>query len=355
MREPDLSDPEHVSDSVLDELSVAFGAEPSPQPSSGSVAAPKPEPEPPRRTIVIPEDDQPDTVYLDEEKEERFRAVHATSQGERETIFISDLDDGAVVEPAPTRGSAGIDPRIRARRIAVRRSEGRRRLVWVAVALVLVLVIVGAIAVLASPNFEVREVRVEGAVYTDEEVLVDIIADIEGDPVLLVDTKSIEERLEKVAWVEQARVRTDFPHTIVIDIRERQPLATFQGSDEQWRVIDVQGRVLDVIEGRPVAYMLVTGNHPDTSRGQYAGGPYASAAVLVASLPGEIRRITESVGLDASTGTLTMHLEGDVEVRLGDGEDLDQKLARLLGQVRDGLEGVAALDVSTAEIGVVPG
>ena len=355
MREPDLPDPEHVPDSVLDELSAAFGAEPSPPPSSGSVAAPKPEAEPPRRTIVIPEDDQPDTVYLDEEKEERFRAVHATSQGERETIFISDLDDGAVVEPAPTRGSAGIDPRIRARRIAVRRSEGRRRLVWVAVALVLVLVIGGAIAVLASPIFEVREVRVEGAVYTDEEVLVDIIADIEGDPVLLVDTKSIEERLEKVAWVEQARVRTDFPHTIVIDIRERQPLATFQGSDEQWRVIDVQGRVLDVIEGRPVAYMLITGNHPDTSRGQFAGGPYASAAVLVASLPGEIRRITESVGLDASTGTLTMHLEGDVEVRLGDGEDLDQKLARLLGQVRDGLEGVAALDVSTAEIGVVPG
>jgi cell division protein FtsQ len=355
MSEPELPDPEHVPDSVLDELSAAFGAEPSPPPSSGSVAAPKPEAEPPRRTIVIPEDDQPDTVYLDEDKEERFRAVHATTQGERETIFISDLDDGAVVEPAPTRGSAGIDPRIRARRIAVRRSEGRRRLVWVAVGVILLLVIVGAIAVLASPIFEVREVRVEGAVYTDEEVLVDIVADIEGDPVLLVDLKAIEERLEEVAWVEQARVRTDFPHTIVIDIRERQPLATFQGSDEQWRVIDVQGRVLDVIEGRPVAYMLITGNHPDTSRGQFAGGPYASAAVLVASLPGEIRRITESVGLDASTGTLTMHLEGDVEVRLGDGEDLDQKLARLLGQVRDGLEGVAALDVSTAEIGVVPG
>lgn len=359
MSEPELPDPEHVPDSVLDELLAAFGAEPSPPPSTAPVSAPAPAPEPeaepPRRTIVIPEDDQPDTVYLDEEKEERFRAVHATSPGERETIFISDLDDGAVVEPAPIRGSAGIDPRIRARRIAVRRSEGRRRLVWVAVGVIILLVIVGAIAVLASPIFEVSEVRVEGAVYTDEEVLVDIIADIEGDPVLLVDTKAIEERLEKVAWVEQARVRTDFPHTIVIDIRERQPLATFQGSDEQWRVIDVQGRVLDVIEGRPVAYMLITGNHPDTSRGQFAGGPYASAAVLVASLPGEIRRITKSVGLDASTGTLTMHLDGDVEVRLGDGEDLDQKLARLLGQVRDGLEGVAALDVSTAEIGVVPG
>lgn len=355
MSEPDLPDREHVPDSVLDELSAAFDEAPVPGPVPAPVLGAEPATEPPRRTIVIPEDDQPDTVYLDAEKEERFRAVHATSHGERDTIFISDLDDGAVVEPAPTRGSAGIDPRIRARRIAVRRSEGRRRLVWVGVAVIVLLVLVGAIAVLASPIFEVSEVRVQGAVYTDEEVLVDIIADIEGDPVLLVDTKAIEDQLEKVAWVEQARVRTDFPHTIVIDIRERQPLATFQGSDRQWRVIDVQGRVLDVIEGRPVAYMLITGNHPDTSRGQFAGGPYASAAVLVASLPGEIRRITESVGLDASTGTLTMHLDGDVEVRLGDGEDLDQKLARLLGQVRDGLEGVAALDVSTAEIGVVPG
>lgn len=380
-----VPDPEHVPDAVLDELMAAFAADESVAQDGGPGAvpdaergydfddpsidrllgiAPPAEDEPmpeapavaaaPRRTIVIPEDDQPDTVYLDEEKEERFRAVHGTGDSERSTVVIGDLDDGTVVEPAPTKGSAGIDPRIRARRIAIRRSEGRRRLVWLGIAAGVVLLLVGAVAVVASPIFDVRTVKVQGAVYTDRDVLDAVIADLEGDPVLLVDTKAVESRLEKVAWVEQARVHADFPHTVTIDIRERQPLATFQGTDRRWRVIDVDGRVLDVIDGQPDAYMLITGTNPDTARGQFAGAPYAAAALLVQSLPGEIRTITQSIGLDATTGTLTMQLKGDVEVRLGDASNLDQKLARLLSQVRSGLEGVRALDVSTAEIGVVP-
>jgi hypothetical protein len=142
---------------------------------------------------------------------------------------------------------------------------------------------------------------------------------------------------------------------VVIDIRERRALATFRGGDGRWRVIDVQGRVLDVLDGQPVAYMPITGSHPDTSRGQYAGTPYASAATLVQVLPAEVRAITQSVGLDAVTGTLTMELVGGVAVRLGSADDLDDKLARLLSQVRGGLSGVVALDVSTAQIGVVRG
>lgn len=308
----------------------------------------------PRRTIVIADDGQPDTVYLDEEKEERFRAVHS-GQGsdERSTIVIADLDDGAVVEPAPTRGSASVDPRMRARRIAVRRSEGRRRLIWIGAAVLVLLLAVGAIAVVASPIFDVQDVRVQGAVYTGQDLLDEVVADVKGDPVLLVDTQAIEDRLEADPWVERARVTTDFPHTVTIDIRERSPLATFQGGDGRWRVIDIEGRVLDVIDGQPVAFMPITGDHPDTARGQFAGAPYASAALLVRSLPSEIRVLTRSVGLDPTTGRLTMLLEGDVEVRLGDADDLEAKLARLLGQVREGLDGVASLDVSTAEIGVV--
>ena len=353
--EPDAgSEPEaEVADTVADEQPAVEPA-PEPEPETGGDT-------PPRRTIVIPEDDQPDTVYLDVDAEERFYAVHGTGEGEgRSTVVIGDLDDGTVpVEPAPTMGSAGIDPRIRARRIAVRRSEGRRRLLWVGVAAFVVLLIVAGVAVVASPIFDVEDVRVNGAVYTDEDVLADIVSDLEGDPVLLVDTEAIEERLERVPWVERARVSTDFPHGVVIDIRERSPLATFQGGDDQWRVIDVQGRVLDVIAGQPVAYMLITGDHPDTDRGQFAGAPYAAAALLVQSLPAEIRQITRSVGLDPATGSLTMSLEGpdgsEVEVRLGDADELDEKLARLLTQVRSGLDGVIALDVSTEEIGVIRG
>lgn len=311
----------------------------------------------PRSTVVIPADDQPDTVFLDRDAEDRLRDVHG------DTIVIDDLDDAvapaqsdAAEEEAP-RGS--LDPRIRARRIAARRAEGRKRLKWAAIIGGAVVVVVGGLSVVASPLFKATDVRVQGAIYTDREVLAAVIADVKSTPILLVDTKDQERALERVPWVETARVATSFPHTVVIDIRERRPLATFKAGDGKWRVIDIEGRVLDVIAGQPVAYMLVTGNHPDTGRGDYAGAPYATVGRLVAALPPEVRSRTTSISLDSSTSNLSLVLNrGDkhsIVVHLGDGSMLEDKLARLLNQIHTGLDRVVEIDVSTEEVGVVRG
>jgi len=314
-----------------------------------------------RRTIVIAEDDRPDSVYLDEDKEKAFheRREALDDSGERSTIVIADLDEVGSSEPplARSRGG-GIDPRIRARRISVRRAEGRRRLLWVGIAAGVVLLAIGAIAVFASTVFDVRTVTVQGATYTDKDVLDGVIADLRGKPILLVDTKKAEQALEAVPWVERAQVTTDFPHTVLVDIRERHAVATFQGGgDHRWRVIDVDGRVLDILANQPADYTLIAGTNPDTDRGQFAGAIYASAANLVQSLPAEVRTITQSVGVDAQ-GNLTMQLTGaaegtTVQVRLGDTKGLDEKLARLLHLLRQGLDGVCALDVSTSDAGAV--
>lgn len=349
--ESDIDDP----DLEGDDIEVAVVAEPDLDPEPDAVAVAPLATEPPRKTIVIDHEEVPDAVYLDDDE-----------PGERSTVVIGDLDDGPATQPAPNAGSAGggMDPRIRARRIANRRAEGRRRLIWVSVASAIVLLVVAAIAIVASPIFDVREVEVQGAVYTDPDVLAEVIADIEGEPVLLVDTGAAEAALQAVPWVERARVRTDFPHTVRIDIRERRPVAAFQGGDGKFRVIDVEGRVLDVIDGIPIAYPLIVGDNPDTERGQFAGAPYASAGQLVLALPPDIRAITNSIGVDVTNGALTLMLESpadddpsEIEVRLGDDSQLDDKLARLLYQMRngDGLAGVCSLDVSTAEMGSVPG
>jgi len=374
------------NDAVLDELLAAFSGEQPPtydfdDPSIDRMLAlddsaldivpelDEPEVEPDdadaepadparRRTIVIEHEEQPDAVYLDEDADDRLRATHG-DEGARSTIVIADLDEGPGVEAAPRRGGGNIDPRMRARRIATKRAEGRKRLVWVSIAAGIVLVLVAAIASVASPLFDVRTVKVQGAVYTDKDTLAEVVKSLQGHPVLLVDTQKAEQRLEQVPWVESASVTTSFPHTVTIDIRERRALATFRGGDGQYRVIDAQGRVLDVIKGQPIAYMLITGDNPDTSRGDFAGGPYADAAALVVALPAEIRKITTSVGVDAGTGTLTMQLvrpDGHaVDVHLGDATNLDQKLARLLQQLHTGLDGVTGIDVSTSEVGVVRG
>jgi cell division protein FtsQ len=369
------------NDAILDELTAAFNGEVPPNydfddPSIDRMlgiddsdmievddsdtidSEPTEAAEAPRRTIVIEHEEQPDTVYLDEDADDRLRATHG-DDGQRGTIVIADLDEGPGVEATPRRGGGNIDPRMRARRVATKRAEGRRRLVIVSIAAGIVLVLVAAVATVASPLFDVRTVHVQGAVYTDKEALAEVVTSIKGHPVLLVDTKAVERRLEEVPWVESAKVTTSFPHTVTVDIRERHPLATFRGGDGKYRVIDGQGRVLDVIKGQPIAYMLITGANPDTARGDFAGAPYANAAGLVAALPPEIRAITTSIGVDAASGTLTMELRRadghPIDVHLGDATNLDQKLARLLQQMHTGLDGVTGIDVSTSEVGVVRG
>lgn len=351
---PERDDPSLI---VIDDDEIEIEDDDEPEPAEPAPATAMPAAEAPRKTIVIEHEEVPDTVYLD--------ADPADPSGERSTVVIGDLDDGSPpVQQVQGAGSAGMDPRIRARRIANRRAEGRRRLVWAGVASGVVLLVVAAIAVVASSIFDVRDVQVQGAIYTDPDVLQEVVDSMQGEPVLLVDTSAAEATLEAVPWVERARVTTDFPHTVFIDIRERTPVATFQGGDGEYRVIDVQGRVLDVIEGQPIAYPLIVGDNPDTERGQFAGAPYASAGQLVLALPPDIRSITNAVGIDSATGNLSLVLaspddddDADIDVYLGDGANLDDKLARLLHQVRSGsgLEGVCSLDVSTAELGQVPG
>ncbi len=314
-------------------------------------------PNSPRKVIVIGDDDRPDALYLDQESGSRLREIHTADDdksGGRSTIVIKDLDEGGTIEALPTRSTGSMDPRVRARRIAVRRAKGRKRLIWVAIGAAILLVLVGAVAILASSLFDVRTVDVQGAVYTDPKQLSGIVDGLKGDAILLVDTRHIERQLESIAWVESARVSTEFPHRVFIDIRERKPIATFAGSDGKYRVIDRDGRVLDVVDGNPIDYMLVTGANPDVDRGQFAGRPLASAAQLAIALPGEIRSLTESIDVDAASGDLKLRLHNNLEVQLGSASDLSSKLVRLLSEVRGGLDGMCTLDVSTSEISRTP-
>ncbi len=309
-----------------------------------------------RATIVIGGDDLPDAVYLGDDAEVRLREVHAAAGGalgaSGDPIQIGDdLDSSGVFDAVEPR-SGSMDPRVRARRIAVKRAAGRRRLIWVAIVVGIVVVVTAALAVLASSLFGVEQVRITGAVYADPVELQAIVDDLDGEPILLVDTTEVEERLEAIAWVERAVVTTDFPHRVDIDLRERAPIATFAGSDGRYRVIDRDGRVLAILDSRPVDYMEITGAAPDADVAAFAGTPFAHAAQLAQALPPEIRAITTSVSVDATTGDLGLALQPEVEVRLGGFDDLDDKLARLLQFMRntEDLAIYSRLDVSTGEV-----
>ena len=318
---------------VLDELSAAFAERP---------------------TISIGGDELPDAVYLDDELE-RGVAVGAT-------LFID--DDGSADAVAPKEASTrGIEPRLRQRRIGVRRAESRRRLKWVLVAGLVLAVVVAALAVLGSSLFAVKNVDVSGNVYTDAAQLQAVVDDLTGTPVLRVDTLAAEEQLESIPWVEDARVTTKFPDSATIEIRERTPLVAMLGADGETRVLDRDGRVLDLIEGQPVALVWISGPGTlDTGLGGTAPIGYSSAASFVTKLTPTIRSRVQSMTVTPDGSDLRLILagvdaNGPIEVRFGSAigdSDQIEKLVRLERKLEDvGSDPVSVIDVSTSEVTVL--
>ena len=331
--QPLPAQPFPANEAVLGELSAAFAT---------------------RSTITIGGDDElPDAVYLDDELE---RGV-ATGR----TLFID--DDGSEDAVAPKEASTrGIEPRLRQRRIGVRRAESRRRLRWFVIGGVVLLIVIAALAVLGSSLFDVDEVDVNGNVYTNPDQLQAVVDDLMGTPVLLVDTQQAEADLEAIPWVEDARVRTSFPNSASIELRERTPLVAMAGADGLSRVLDRDGKVLDSIEGEPVALVWISGPGTlDATVGATASIGYSEAASLVTKLTPTIRSRVQSMMVTPDGSDLVLVLTGvdanpPIEVRfgsaIGDNEQI-AKLVRLERKLEDiGADPVSVIDVSTAEVTV---
>jgi cell division protein FtsQ len=182
--------------------------------------------------VVITDDEIPDAVYIK-------GSLATDSSGERSTVFIDDGNPavGETISVEAAAAATRIEPRLRDRRQAVKKAATRKRLKWALIVIAVIAVVVGGLAVLGSSLFSVDRVEVEGAVYTDEEALAEIVEDLRGSPVLRIDTDDIERQVEAIPWVHDARVTTDFPDGVKIEISERQPELAYEGDDGRFRVI----------------------------------------------------------------------------------------------------------------------
>lgn len=278
--------------------------------------------------ISIGDDDFPDAHYI-----EGSLDAGSKRRGGSGVVIIEDDDTGDALKPESERDlRRGIEPRMRDRRIAVRRAAAKKRLVWVGVAVGVIAVVVAVLAVLGSGMFAVSadHVTVTGNVYTDPDRLQDVIDDLVGTPTLLADTTAAEQRLEDIPWVADAKVTVRFPHSASIEIRERQAISTYQGPDQRFRVLDREGRVLDVLDKWPLAYVLIGGPDPvDLEPGQFAPFGYAAASELAKNLTPGVRSQLDRIGVTADGSNLALRLEDGTEVRFGEARDLLNKLVRL--------------------------
>jgi cell division protein FtsQ len=244
-------------------------------------------------------------------------------------VIVIDADAPADLSAGETGGGAEVDPRIRARRRAVKRAEGRRRFrVLVAIGSLVVLLIGGSL-VLQSPLFSVREVQVDGVHFADKDAIQSVANSLYGQPLYRLDLAKAKDEILLQPWVRRVRIVRTWPRSVTVDVAERTPVGAVPMEDGQWRVIDIEGHVLAVTEGQPRDFMAIEGDPTPVGVGQTVSAPMISGARLAESLPGRLKTITTKVKVGGD-GAVALDISPKGRILLGTIDDLRAKLISVL-------------------------
>ena len=363
-----------VSDEVLEELREAFGRDSTrditrdativpitnaENTATGLTQVPQQEPSQPAERVVIVDDDLRIVTDDDFPADTMSQTVNRAPTSTRVAIFDDEIIpggdgevDGSVSGAVIIDGTAWteLSPLRRfvngAKQLVKMRGVNRRKQVLV-VGGSLIAGVVVVLIVLASPIVAVRNIDIEGAKYANSTLIETVSKSLRGKSVLTVDTNSAQKLLETDPWIESVRIKTYLPGRAVIEINERVPVAWFLGVDNQGRVIDQDGRVLAVVNGRPTEYMLIDGTGPNLIAGAMASDSYAAAAQLAMSLPDEIRPVIKNMGVDGPN-QVTMTLLTGAVVKFGEPIDLRNKLVNVVVILRrQDINQIAGIDVSS--------
>jgi cell division protein FtsQ len=254
-----------------------------------------------------------------------------------------------------------IDPRIRQRRVAIVRSQGRRRLRVIAGTIGVVVLVAVVVALLHTPLFSARVVKVAGAhPHTTSAAIVAAAGLVHGPPLISVDPGSTAKKVESLPFIATAQVHRHWPDGVTISVTERVPTMVMAGRGTSWSVLDAQGRTLEVVPTRPpglAALAVVTTR--GTVRPAPVGGtltPAGSFALTVRrTLPPAFGAQVVSVS-EAANGTVSLGLNSGITVLLGTDSDMEAKYEDVAAVIAHAsLHGATTIDVSVPESPTVTG
>jgi len=227
---------------------------------------------------------------------------------------------GSSLPPAP------IDPRIRQRRITVRRHQGRRRLHRLAMTVLLVVLVAAAVAATRSPLLDVDHIEVRGATRASSTAVRAASRVAPGELMVKIDPEIIARRVAAIPWVGDVRVWRRWPATLRIAVSERRPLAQIEAAGGGWVLVDSTGRVLERQAHQAPGLVVLEGSTP-APPGAGLGGSYEAALRLARAIPASLAPLVAS--LTRPAGEVGIRLAGGGVVRLGGVDRLRSKLVAL--------------------------
>lgn len=229
--------------------------------------------------------------------------------------------------PPPARSRPiEVDPRIRARRIEVKRDEGRRRRHRLIGLVVVTGVLAAGYGFSVSPALDVDRLRVVGAQRADPAAIAFASGVSTGDPMLRVDGGAVARRVEALPWVGHASVRRRWPGTVEVEVVERRAVAQLPATGGGWAQVDASGRVLARSRQPSGSMVLLRGlvaGRPGTSLDRSARPALRVAAAMGPAMTGLVATV------DGRRGEVTITLREGAVVHMGPPEDIAVKLRSL--------------------------
>ncbi len=220
-----------------------------------------------------------------------------------------------------------------ARKRFARRQWARRWLTWryvVAAGTVFAVLGGGVYLVFYSDTLSVQGVEVTGTQTLSEERVRDVADVPTGGPLATVDLDRIAFRIRSLAVVKSAEVTRQWPHDVLIEIVERQPVAVVEIAGEL-HSLDAEGVVFGNYQRAPDGLPIV---RADVGVDAEA---LAEGATVVAALPDAIAaKVDHAEVLSVDRITLTLHDGRAVE--WGSADESDEKARVLTAMLRHDAE-----------------
>ncbi len=231
---------------------------------------------------------------------------------------------------SPDRRTAGgahdLDPRLQARRHQVARQEGRRRLRLVAAATLAATLAIMAIAAVNSSLLDIERVTVSGASRTDPRQVVVATGLEAGQPLIGVQPAEVVAAVQRVPWVDTARVQRSWRGDVTVAVTERRAVLAMPAGS-RFALVDPTGRQLEIVDGPPEGMLVLSGLDASGVPGQAVPAAAVTAVAALEGLSPEIAART--TGLSVDDGQVFVDLGSVGRAEIGDGRDLGAKMVAL--------------------------
>ncbi len=217
-----------------------------------------------------------------------------------------------------------IDPRISARRTAVQREQGRRRLRALVVGLAGIAILVTAWFVIHTPLFSARSISVTGNTHETAAQVVDRAGLADHPPLLDVNAGAAAARIEQLPWVQTAHVQVSWPDGVHIHVTEETPHFVVGAPGGRWVVLSSDGRVLSASTARPPGLLLLTVPEAPGAPGTVLSGTDAIGLRVASTLPASFAAQVTGVTVEPA-GWVQLAMTTPIVVDIGSGAQLAAK------------------------------